>query len=170
MNKIQKKDKKGAEIISVYWFVILLLVAAGVSYMVFSFYGKPYDVREIEAGLLADKTADCVSYAGYLREGILHSNFQENFLGKCGLNLEVEDAYRWKEQGQYFLKIEFYDFNQNSLLLEASAGNINLKNFCNLEGKNFPFCLEREFFSLDKQGNLYTIKIISIIGKTEKNA
>lgn len=170
MNKM-RKNKKGAEkIISVYWFAILFIVAGAIVYMVSSFYGKPYDVREIETGLLADKAADCISYAGYLRDGVLKQEFRENFLETCGLNFEVEDVYGWRKQEQYFLKIDFFDFSSGEAIFSAEEGNGNLVNFCELEGKNLPFCLERKIYTLDKEGKLYTIKITSIIQKTEKNA
>lgn len=166
-----RENKKGADkIISVYWFVILFIVAAAIVYMVSSFYGKPYEVRQIEAGLLADKAAECVSYAGYLKEGILIQTFRENFLETCGLNFQVEDIYGWREQEQYFLKIDFSDFNSGQNLFSMQGGNENLKDFCALEGKNLPFCTERKLYSLGKDGKLYTIKITSIIKKTEKNA
>jgi len=172
MNKF-KGNKKGTDkVISVYWFAILFIVAGGIVYMVSAFYGNPYDVREIEAGLLSDKTAGCISYAGYLREGVLSQEFKDNFPERCNLNFEVEDTYGWKEQGQYFLKLNFYDFNSypaaNSLF-EISAGNPNLDDSCNLEGEQMPFCLERELYVLAEDGKPYTVKIISAIGKTEKN-
>ena len=167
------KNRKGTEkIISVYWFAILFIVAGAMVYMVSSFYGKPYDTREIEAGLLADKAAGCVSYAGYLRGGVLSQEFKEKFIEACGLNFETEDVYGWKEQGQYFLQIDFYDFNSypgSNSLFSAFAGNDNLKDFCNLEGEKSSFCLERGLYTLDKEGKLYAIKITSIVRKTEKN-
>ncbi|MGA2130430.1 MAG: hypothetical protein ABSG05_02330 [Candidatus Pacearchaeota archaeon] len=168
------KNKKGADkVISVYWFFILFLVAAAIVYMVSSFYGKPYDVRSIEAGLLADKASDCVSYAGYLRDGVLTPDFQQNILTKCNLNFNTEDIYDWKQQGQYFLDISFYKFTtyptNPNLLFEASAGNSNLKDFCGISGDTNPFCLQREFYTIDKTGNQYAIKITAVVRKTEKN-
>lgn len=169
-----RKNKKGAEkIISVYWFAILFIVAGAMVYMVSSFYGKPYDVREIEAGLLSDKAAECFSYAGYLKEGVLVQTFRENFLENCGITFETEDTYGWGEEAQYFLQANVYDFNtypETSPLFSFSDGNTNLQNFCNIKGENSPICLEREIYTLDKEGNQYTIKITSIIRKTEKNA
>jgi len=165
-----RKNKKGAEkIISVYWFAILFIVAGAIVYMVSSFYGKPYDVREIEVGLLADKAADCVSYAGYLREGILNRGFMEKPLENCDLNFETEDTSGWKEERQYFLKMDFSDFSSGKVIFSTEEGNGNLVNFCELEGKNLPSCLERELYILDKEGKSYTIKITSIVRKTEKN-
>src|SRR3990167_8995579 len=105
-------NKTGTDkIISVYWFVILFIVAAAIAYMVISFYGKPYDVRELEANALTNRIADCVSQNGYLREETLSEGFKENLLASCDLNFEVEDAYGWKEQEQYYIEIEIVDFN-----------------------------------------------------------
>ena len=78
-------------------------------------------------------------------------------------------------ESEYFLQLNFYDFdsysetNQNSLF-ESSAGNNNLKDFCGLEGKGFPICLERRFYALDKDGKKYVVKINSIVKKIEKNS
>ena len=58
------------KLMSVYWFVILFLVAGGVYSMVNVFYGHPYDVREVESNLLSQKIADCVSYGGIINTEI----------------------------------------------------------------------------------------------------
>jgi len=174
MNKIFKKNKKGTDkILSVYWFAILFIVAAAIVYMVILFYGKPYDVREIESRILTNQIADCLSEGGYLKENILgNEDFKNNFLKECHLNFDVEDVYDWKELGQYYIEIKFYDFNQNlDLNFDISEGNINLKENCDKEGENFPFCSERSFYTLDKnnKNKQYEIKILSIVRKTEKN-
>ena len=63
-----KMNKRGAEkIISVYWFVILFLVAGTIAYSVSIFYGNPYDVREIESNILANKIADSNSNGRILK-------------------------------------------------------------------------------------------------------
>ena len=167
-----EKNKRGAEkIISVYWFAILFIVAAGIVYMVSSFYGKPYDVRQIEVSLLADKAADCVSYAGFLREGVLTQGFKDGFLEICDITFEAEDSYSWTDGSEYFLQLNFYDFDTPlTSLFEVSAGNNNLKDFCNLKGSGFPVCLERRFYTLDKDGKKYVVKINSIVKKIEKNS
>lgn len=164
------KNKKGGDkIISVYWFVILFLVAAGISYMVISFYGKPYDIRELEANVLTNRIADCVSTNGYLNEEILTHSFQNSLLNKCNLNFEVEDAYDWKTQEQFYVKLEVLEFNSKVKVVEVSAGNSNLKDFCEPASKNSPTCLNRSFYSIDKQNNQYQVNILSVVRKTEKN-
>jgi len=160
-------SKKGAEFLSVYWFAIIFIVAAAIVYMVSSFYGKPYDVREIEANLLTDKIADCLSSDGYINENWRDIN-DENLNNECGLNFNVEDTYGWRDD-QYYIEIQISDFNSGIELSSISAGNPNLNNFCGLKGEKMPFCLEREFYSVDKLNKQYKIKIISIVAKIEKN-
>ena len=172
MNKIFKKNKKGTDkILPVYWFAILFIVAAAIVYMVMLFYGKPYDVREVEARILTNNIADCLSEGGYLKENILgNEDFKNNFSKKCNLNFDVEDVYGWEELGQYYIEIKLYDFNQNlDLNFDMFEGNINLKENCDKKGENFPFCLERSFYTLDKNNKQYTIKLLLIVRKTEKN-
>jgi len=164
------KNKIGADkIISVYWFVILFIVAAAIAYMVISFYGKPYDIRELEANALTNRIADCVSEGGYIRNEVLVQTFRENFLEQCNLNFEVEDTYGWKEQGQFYAEIEIFDFNSKGKISGMSGGNSNLKEFCEVKGEKIPFCLKRSFYVIDKKNAQYQVNILSIVRKTEKN-
>ncbi len=135
-----KLNKKGDKIISVYWFVILFIVVAAVVYMAYLFYGTPYDARAVEARVLKNKIADCLSEGGYLKEKVLTENFKDNFLEKCDLNLNVEDAYGW-EDDQYYIKVSFYEFdndfsgNLGNLIEEIEVGNINLVSYAIQEQK-----------------------------------
>ena len=174
MNKITQKhiskNKKGGEkILSVYWFVILFIVAAAIVYMTASFYGKPYDVRQVEADLLTNKIADCISEAGYLKDEALEPQFKDDFPGNCGITFDVEDSYGPKEQEQYYIKLTLTDFSSKNNVFEAKEGNVNLVYSCNLKGNNLPFCLKRSFYVIDKDNNQYQADIFSIVRKSEKN-
>ena len=163
------KNKKGDKIISVYWFVILFIVTGAIVYMVISFYGEPYDIREAEAYALTNKVARCLSNAGYLEQEALSPNFKENFIEECSFNFETEDIYGWREQGQYYVEIDFYDFSKQTEKIHAiKTGNEALKTDCG-KGKTFPVCLKRSFYVLDREKNQYQIDILSIVRKTEKN-
>ncbi len=166
------KNKKGDKIISVYWFFVLFIVTAAIVYMVLSFYGEPFDVREVEADILTNKVARCLSHAGYLESNVLTGNFRENFLEECGFNFKTENVYGWGAMGQYYVEINFSDFltkKQNSPAIKK--GNEELKIFCGQKGKTMPVCIKRSFYVLDKnQGKKqYQIDILSIVRKTEKN-
>ena len=160
------KEKKGAEkIMSVYWFAILFLVAGAIVYMVSIFYGSPYDVREIEANILINNVADCLSENGKLRYG-LNDDLKSNFLELCHLNLNTKD-----EEIQYSLEIEFRDFKTDEVLdYNIVEGNINLKTtFEATPSSNSIFKSEKSFYVLNNKDEEIIVKIFSIIRKTEKN-
>ena len=165
-----KKNRRGAEkIISVYWFAILFIVAGAVVAMVAIFYGKPYDVRELETQILANSVANCLSETGYLREDIIgNSDFQNNFLKECSLNFNTEKEF---DNMQYFLRVEI--LQGSNKVFEVSEGNLNLIASCGVEAgieeERLAKCSEKEFYSLDSSKNVYLIKILSIVRKTEKN-
>ena len=124
--KIFYLNKTGAEkIFSVYWFAILILVAGGIFGMVYTFYNHPYDVRQVEANILINNIADCLSGGGYLREEIFNDgNFslnQNNFLETCNLNFESGDL--WGEE-QYYVEINFYGLaNLEKSFFNVTGGN-----------------------------------------------
>jgi hypothetical protein len=153
-------DKRGTDkMLSIYWFVILLITAAAIVYMVALFYGKPYDIREIEANLLATKVSDCLVQDNYLRLDISDENFKTNFLEACKLNFNVEDSYGGAND-QYFIRIEPFGI---------IAGNSNLESSCSNKLDDNPFCIQRSFYALTHDNQNYTVKILSVIRKTEKN-
>jgi hypothetical protein len=178
---MKKLNKKGTDkMISVYWFVILFIVAAAVFYMAVVFYGEPYDIREREAKILINQIADCISQGGEIREGIINEGgtlglTNGNILSKCHLNFNVEDFKEWKTQEQFYVEINFYEFDEFSsdklgskFVDEIIVGNKNLNEYCDKKGENFPVCVKRDFYVLI-HGNPCIVKIKSIVRKTEKN-
>jgi hypothetical protein len=168
---MNKKNKAGAEkTLTIYWFAILVIVAGAVIYMISSVYGKPYDVRGIEADIIANNMGDCISEGGYLKDGVvMNSSFKENFLKKCSLNFMAADFP--ESNGEYYIEINFYDFDSGEKIdFEISEGNINLKQNCGKEGKTLPVCSQKTFYVIDKNQADYRIDITSIVNKAEKNA
>ncbi len=156
-------NNRGAEkVLSVYWFVILILVAGGIFAMVYNFYHHPYDIREIEANIMLNKAADCISTGGKINSGVFENDFKDNFMKTCDLTFETE-----YEGPQYYLQVELGDG------FSIEEGNQNLVSSCGLEAEveeeKLAKCVERSFYSLDSAGNIYLIKILSIVRKTEKN-
>ena len=175
-------NKKGAErMLSIYWFVILALTAGGIYGMIYAFYSHPFDIREVEANILINNVADCISEKGVLKdfvlnkEGKIDENFKKDFLDKCKINLNVEEEHGWNDEktgkNQYYLEINFYDINLNGLG-SVSAGESIWKDDCKLkeakEYKTLVNCVDRRFYALDNN-NQILIDILSIVRKTEKN-
>ena len=180
------KNCIGAEkIISVYWFVILIIIAGAVVAMVSLFYGSPYDVREQEANIMINQVSNCLSENGELNKNLFigensEKKFNENFNLKEECNLIFEAKFKNQpgpssERDEYFLEAEFYDLNNSSgKVFELFEGNSNLKTDCKIaEGekkyKRLSKCVDREFYSLDSENQAYKINILSVVRKTEKN-
>ncbi len=173
------KNCKGADkVISIYWFVILALAAGGVFAMVYVFYGTPYDVREAEVNIFTNKIADCISRNGVITnelvsDGIFVDDF--DFLNRCDFNFETEEE-DWKDVPQYFFEIYIYEISdlENPLFVKTE-GNINWRQDCLLgeeereDYEKLPECLEKRFYTLSENGIQYLIKILSAVGKSEKN-
>jgi len=177
-----RKNRKGTDkMLSMYWFVVLIIVAAGIFAMVYNFYAAPYDVRETEANILTNKVADCISSGGridseFFKEGGFSEEIKESFLEKCSLNFEVEDELGWREKPQYFFEVEFYEIGESeNSVFDFYEGNIDYKLNCFIKKKNdkdyekMPKCVERRFYALGENDEQYLIKILSGIGKLEKN-
>lgn len=175
-------NKSGTDkILSIYWFVILTLIAGGIFGMVYVFYGAPYDVRGIESEIFAEKIADCISQQGtidseFFSEDKFNSGINENFMNKCNFNFNVEAGYGENTETQYFYEVEFYTPSdiENSVF-SFNGGNTNWKGDCFIKKENdkdynkLAKCTERRFYSLNDKGQQYLIKILSVIGKSEKN-
>ncbi len=166
-------NKRGAEqILSVYWFAILIIVAGGIFAMTTLYYNHPIDVREVEANLLLNKFADCLSWEGKINSNLLSSgnfseDFKNNFLQKCSLNFNSEF-----EELQYYARVDFYLFGRgDKSIFDIEEGNKNIKEDCRSEEKfeKLSKCVERTFYSLDEKNNQYLIKILSVVKKSEKN-
>jgi hypothetical protein len=161
-------NKKG-ELLSLYWFLILMIVAGGVVGMVYLFYGTPYDVRDIETNLLIDKIANCISYGGRINEGLILNGEKKEFyfIENCHLNFGEEET-------EFFSEITFYKVeDMENYFLKTSFGNLNLLASCEIqedkEYKNLPRCAKKSFYSLDNLNNQYIIEILSVVKKSEQN-
>lgn len=172
-----KKNSKGSDkVLSVYWFLALIIIAGGIVAMVFSFYHHPYDVREIEANLLTNKISDCLSQNGNLNpnliddKGNFSKEFKNNFLSECNLNFDVEET--WGKDEQYYVEINFYKEDSKIPIFVIKKGNGNWKKDCSIFKKEkydkSVRCNNRTFYSLNGE-NIYSIKILSVVRKTEKN-
>ncbi len=168
-------NKRGDKVLSIYWFAVLIVVAGGIFGMVYVFYGTPYDVREIEAHVLINQIADCISYAGKINanlisEGQFNQGYEENFLKTCHLNFKSVD---WGDE-QYYTEIKFYKLEDlNEPVFSVNAGDNKWLSSCALQGdrekERLAKCVKGNFYSLDDKNNQYIIKILTVVRKSEKN-
>ncbi len=169
------KNKRGGKIISVYWFMVLVIIAGGIILMANVFYGSPYDVREAEAKILASKVADCIYFGGHMNpdlispSGKFKEEFSDNFLKRCSLNFDFKEEFGGVE---YYVGVKFFnneDKKNERFLLEA--GNSNWISDCEIKegAKKLVKCYTNEFWVNDEAENSYLVEIKGIIKKTQKN-
>lgn len=170
-------NKKGSDkVISMYWFVIVIIVALGIFAMVYVFYSAPYDIRDVESEILSSKIVDCLSRNGNINAYFI-SGEGINILDNCSLTFKVENELDWEKSEQYFFEVEIIKLNKedpsNSIVF--SGGNINWKEDCFIEdkkGKDYKkliTCNEKRVYAVDSLSNQYLIKVLSGVGKNEKN-
>lgn len=140
---MDKTNSHGSEVLTLYWFFIIVIVASAIVYMAYSFYGAPFDVRNLEGRALSSQIAGCLTNKGYINEQIFSPDFQNNFLANCNINFTTEDFSDWKINSQYYAGINVYKFSPSSQyqgetgstvsniygdeLVNLTLGNINLK-------------------------------------------
>lgn len=174
------RNKKGTDkILAIYWFVVLTIVAGGIFAMVYVFYGNPYDVRGVESEVLAERIADCISRQGTINSdffagGDFNQDIKNTFSERCNFNFNVEEGYR--ETMQYFYRVEIYSIdNLATPVFNFYDGNINWESECyikkdnNKEYARLAKCTEKRFYAVGEGNKQYLIKILSVIGKSEKN-
>lgn len=177
MNNYLINNKKGEKLISIYWFVILTLVAGGIFIMVNSFYNSPYDVRKVESEILAEKVVDCIYEGGVVNPSLMQENnpifrdfFKDNFEKICTLNFDTKNEWDPK---QHFVRIVFYVSERKASkgILNIYAGNLNYEEDCfsNSEHRELAQCAVRNFFAYLPDGKTYFVEVTAATAKTKEN-
>jgi len=169
------RNKVGADpILSIYWFVIIIVIGVGLVGMVYIFYSAPYDIRSVEAEILSNKLADCIARNGKIDYSFI-SDKNTNVFEKCSLNFNIEKEFQSKEE-QYFFKIEILELNSNPYSkIVMSGGNINWEGDCFIVDKqgepykNLVQCSEKRVYAVNDSSNQFLIRVLSGVGKNEKN-
>jgi len=170
------KSKKASHVLSVYWFVILILVAIGIYAMISTYYSYPTDVRQWEANVLANKAMDCVSKNGVLVEGLksgkeFEKDFQENFDERCGFNF-ADNNY---DKTQYYVNIDFYEVSSlDKIVFNVYGGNPSWGGTYNevQQEKTFERIVQgtkKRFYVVDSERNQYLAEVVSVVRKSEQN-
>ena len=182
---IIKEKKAGERILSIYLFIIYIIVSIGIVSGVLLVYGKELDVREVEAGVLGDKIIDCLTEQGILNEAVFTENF--DLLDFCRLDFSEEE---------YAVRVELLDFYSNEQINKIEVGRKDFFEFCNEKGEKLPKCDEKEVYVLRKFEDFESsgipvvadpsdvsvgegasllneeriiLKVLSAVGKTNKN-
>ena len=96
------KGKKGGEkYLSMWWFVCLAIIAAGIIVGVLAMNVSDIDTKKLESSILISRVADCFVDNGKL-QGVLAENF--DIFRRCNLDKEIIG----KKGGKFYLRYEVY--------------------------------------------------------------
>lgn len=132
-------------------FILILIIAAGISFGIISYFGSGYDFSYEESTILSNNIQNCIS------NNAINQEFFDNFYKNCRLNQQViENNHRIKICEGMNEKdcIE----SSNSLFAVGS----NFIGYCGLSGtkenSNYAPCAKNSFSS---NGKTYTILTVS---------
>jgi len=133
----------GSGLLFFVFFLMMIVVGAGISGGVWMFYGQGYDFRETESSVLFDEVLDCFVEEGnnFFEEGFNiyeKCKFDENVLSKNHLVL----ARRISDGNEFFMGVR--DF-ETQCFLDARKKN-----------RNLPLCVNS---SITKGGEIYEIVV-----------
>jgi hypothetical protein len=97
-------------------FILFVLVAGGIAFSFSLSFEEDYDFREIDAKLLSERLADCVS------SNVLDDSFKNNIYSLCSLDKE-----------------SFGEFRQFKICIDSLNCLVDNTAFI-LEGSNFEIC------------------------------
>lgn len=116
---------------------LLIIVATVITFIVFSAFGRVFDVRQVEAAILAEKISNCL-----IDKGILNVEKLSNpeFLELCKISLSDE---------QYLLKIDVKDL-EGKEIKKFFYGYSDIEKYCEMKEimTNYPKCIENSYYVL----------------------
>lgn len=142
-----------AQLISIWMFLVWIIILAGIAGLIWMFYSAEVDVRGIEAESLYDKIINCVTENGHLAE-----NFGNNFdiLSECKINKDIIE-----NEENYYFSVDVYSLD-NEKLYEVIAGARGMGVLCGVGGgKSMPKCSEKSILVLDKNNKEVRVEVLT---------
>jgi len=155
MNLLGPK-KADSKLLSVWWFVVLIVILVGIVGGTLLFYSSKIDMRLLEGEILSSRIMDCIVDNGYISEDFLENKL--DIFNNCGISQDIIN-----KSSNYYLNIAVYDFNSN-LIIEKSYGNRAFVQECKVgaamvKAKNFPKCIQKSTNVLNSEGELLKLNI-----------
>ncbi len=134
-----KLNKKAEEkIITIWWFICLILVGTAIVIVVLGYFGTFVDIRDAEISMLQEKIMDCITQDAYLIEEILFLDSKE-ILKRCNLNPK-----QFQDQTKFLIDITIYNQTKD-MNLTIKEGNRAYYKDClataNVKTINYPKCI-----------------------------
>lgn len=137
-------NKKGSrEVLSIWWFFILVIIGVGIVAGMTMFYGAEADTRNIEMNMLSDNILGCITNNGFIDSNLMSNDFNDvSLMVKCGL---AEDMFNTSSKLYFSVKV----FDEQKLVREISSSMKSFEKDCEVakglrEAKNYPICVTKD--------------------------
>ena len=135
------RGKKGGEkLISIWWFMVLTIVATGIVIGVSAYYAAEVDVKAVEADILSEKVLDCMNQNGFVPDNFFKENF--DVLHECKLSQKA-----FEKGSNFFFRVSLYD-SDGKLIKSSQAGDASFEKSCAIQKEvkaiNFPICTSKK--------------------------
>lgn len=161
-------NKRGDELLSIWWFVILAIVGTGIVIGVLTFYSADVDVKGVEALILVQKAESCIVNHGTVSSDFVAGNY--NFVSNCHLS---QTTFK----NGLLIKTILTDENGKEVA-SSLIGDGSLEGDCNAIGngvtaENYPKCAMESIAiayakdGLILRGNLKILGASNQFGKRE---
>jgi len=162
MKVISLFDSKNnrAELLSIWWFFVLVIIGVGVVAGTFMFAADKIDARITQSEVISNKILGCISDTGVFDARVLEEDF--DIFSYCQINKII-----FQDSGKYVLKISVnkkIGDDWVSLRSDILGGNNGLIANCmlgnNLVAEEYPRCSEKTILLLDSQQDVIQLKIL----------
>lgn len=156
--KVLKSKIKKSNLLSIWWFLVLVIVAIGITIGVYIFYGHRLDVRFMEADILSNRIIGCISSNGLIDHDFEYGSF--NIFEKCSLNEKV-----LRSNNDYFIRISLSQMDSGKLVKEEKIGAASLEADCKVaaateSAQKYPRCSEKELVLYNALGERFKLLVI----------
>jgi len=149
---IIKKDKKGSEVFSIWWFIIISIISVVVCLMILRFYSNEINVSDAEVKLLSNNIRNClVDESGFVNDDFVLSGDNFNIFSECHLAENI-----FGTGSSFYFNVSLFGENQN-LVNMARKGQYAFEGECELSKLSSDitcFSKNQEVLYYDKDGVL----------------
>ena len=154
------KKKAEYEIFSIWWFVVLAIIALVVAVVVNMYVSAEVDVRGYESGIMYNQIANCFIQNGFLKQEVLDNNF--DIYSFCALsNKSIVGSNLFftlvlkNESGSILKKIQSEGTSYFDDCLVSNMGE---------KGASFPKCVYRNesvYYFVNGERKYYTMELMT---------
>ena len=154
--KLKKADER---YLSIWMFMVWIVIGIALIWEVIIFYSEQADVRYYEADMLGGRVLDCLSLK-------FTSQTSFDIYSECGLNKDVIE-----NSGSYYLSFSVKEKVSGKETLSFGVGPSSWAVQCEYQKvrkkveKNFPQCSYRTLEYMGEDGKTYELNLISAVNK-----